>query len=151
MIVTITVNAITVIESKPMIQLLGECRRHHDQQQHLAPHLRQGGAQRQLHGGVVRIRITGGLEHLPRAIMLTQAEDVARRLRHKARLARGVTVKIRFGDFQTITRSTTFDRPTDLTDELYRVEGQEFRSVGGIQTAYYGHPRTYTVGFDYSF
>ena len=39
----------------------------------------------------------------------------------------------------------------NLTDEVYRVEGQEFRSVGGIQTAYYGHPRTYTVGFDYSF
>jgi iron complex outermembrane receptor protein len=39
----------------------------------------------------------------------------------------------------------------NLTDELYRVEGQEFRSVGGIQTAYYGQPRTYTIGFDYSF
>jgi len=58
-------------------------------------------------------------EHV-RAVMLTQAEDVARRLRHKALLARGVTVKIRFGDFQTITRSATLDRPTDLTDELYR-------------------------------
>lgn len=55
-----------------------------------------------------------------RAVMLTQAEDVARRLRHKQLLARGVTVKIRFGDFQTITRSLTLDRPTDLTDELYR-------------------------------
>ncbi|MFK7788510.1 MAG: DNA polymerase IV [Phycisphaeraceae bacterium] len=54
-----------------------------------------------------------------RAIMLTQAEDVTRRLRHKHLLARGVTVKIRFGDFQTITRSITLDRPTDLTDELY--------------------------------
>jgi iron complex outermembrane receptor protein len=39
----------------------------------------------------------------------------------------------------------------NITDEVYRVEGQEFRSVGGIQTAYYGNPRTYTVGFDYSF
>ena len=55
-----------------------------------------------------------------RTIMLTQAEDVARRLRHKQLLARGVTVKIRFGDFQTITRSATLERPTDLTDELYR-------------------------------
>ncbi|MEM9347782.1 MAG: DNA polymerase IV [Planctomycetota bacterium] len=54
-----------------------------------------------------------------RAIMLTQAEDVARRLRYKNLQARGVTVKIRFGDFETITRSTTLDRPTDLTDELY--------------------------------
>lgn len=55
-----------------------------------------------------------------RAIMLTQAEDIVRRLRHKQLLARGITIKIRFGDFQTITRSTTLDRPTDLTDELYR-------------------------------
>ncbi|MEM9415768.1 MAG: DNA polymerase IV [Planctomycetota bacterium] len=54
-----------------------------------------------------------------RAIMLTQAEDVARRLRRKQRRAKGVTVKIRFGDFQTITRSSTLDRPTDLTRELY--------------------------------
>lgn len=54
-----------------------------------------------------------------RAIMLTQAEDVARRLRHKQRRAKGVTVKIRFGDFQTITRSKSLDRPTDLTRDLY--------------------------------
>ena len=39
----------------------------------------------------------------------------------------------------------------NLGDEVYRVEGQEFRSVGGIQTAYYGHPRTWTIGFDYRF
>jgi iron complex outermembrane receptor protein len=39
----------------------------------------------------------------------------------------------------------------NLADEVYRVEGQEFRSVGGIQTAYYGHPRTWTIGFDYRF
>jgi len=39
----------------------------------------------------------------------------------------------------------------NLGDEVYRVEGQEFRSVGGIQTAYYGYPRTWTIGFDYRF
>jgi iron complex outermembrane recepter protein len=39
----------------------------------------------------------------------------------------------------------------NLTDEVYRVEGQEFRSVGGVQTVYYGYPRTYTIGFDYRF
>ena len=39
----------------------------------------------------------------------------------------------------------------NLADEVYRVEGQEFRSVGGIQTAYYGYPRMYTIGIDYSF
>jgi iron complex outermembrane receptor protein len=39
----------------------------------------------------------------------------------------------------------------NATDEVYKVEGQEFRSVSNIQTAYYGNPRTYTftVGFRY--
>jgi iron complex outermembrane receptor protein len=39
----------------------------------------------------------------------------------------------------------------NLTDEVYRVEGQEFRSVGGIQTAYYGRPLTWTIGVDYRY
>jgi len=39
----------------------------------------------------------------------------------------------------------------NLTDEVYAVEGQEFRSVGGVQTLYYGYPRTWTIGFDYRF
>jgi len=39
----------------------------------------------------------------------------------------------------------------NATDEVYKVEGQEFRSVGNIQTAYYGNPQTYTftVNFKY--
>lgn len=52
-------------------------------------------------------------------IMLDQAEQVGYRLRKQGFRARGVTVKIRFGDFQTITRSTTFDAPTDLTQMIY--------------------------------
>jgi iron complex outermembrane receptor protein len=39
----------------------------------------------------------------------------------------------------------------NLADEVYAVEGQEFRSVGGIQTAYFGHPRTYTIGVEYRY
>lgn len=39
----------------------------------------------------------------------------------------------------------------NATDEVYKVEGQEFRSVGNIQTAYYGDPRTWTVALDYRF
>ncbi|MEL7087898.1 MAG: DNA polymerase IV, partial [Planctomycetota bacterium] len=54
------------------------------------------------------------------AVMLDQAEQVGYRLRKHGFRARGLTVKIRFGDFQTITRSTTFDAPTDLTQNLYR-------------------------------
>jgi iron complex outermembrane receptor protein len=36
-------------------------------------------------------------------------------------------------------------------DELYRVDGQEFRSAGNIQTAYYGNPRTYTFSVDFNY
>jgi DNA polymerase-4 len=53
------------------------------------------------------------------ATLLQHAAHVARRLRRHQRRARGVSVKIRFGDFETITRSATLERSTDLTDELY--------------------------------
>lgn len=33
----------------------------------------------------------------------------------------------------------------NLSDEVYRTEGQEFSSVGSIRTAYYGAPRTWFV------
>jgi iron complex outermembrane receptor protein len=39
----------------------------------------------------------------------------------------------------------------NATDEVYKVEGQEFRSVGNIQTAYYGNPRTYTFTVDFRY
>ncbi len=52
------------------------------------------------------------------AHLLGQAEDVAARLRRKQLKATRLTVKIRFGDFKTITRSTTLDEPTDRSDML---------------------------------
>ena len=39
----------------------------------------------------------------------------------------------------------------NLTDESYMVEGQEFASVGNIQTAYYGRPRDWYVSVRYGF
>jgi DNA polymerase-4 len=54
-----------------------------------------------------------------RAVMLDQVEQVAARLRRHGLLARGVSLKIRFGDFQTVSRSTTLPRPTDATSELW--------------------------------
>jgi iron complex outermembrane receptor protein len=39
----------------------------------------------------------------------------------------------------------------NLTDEVYRIDGQEFSSVGNIQTAYYGWPRHYYASVRYSF
>ncbi len=53
-----------------------------------------------------------------RAVLADEAEQVARRLRRHARFARTVMVKIRFGDFETITRSVTLEQATDRTDEI---------------------------------
>ena len=39
----------------------------------------------------------------------------------------------------------------NLTDKTYKVEGQEFASVGNIQTAYYGWPRNWYVSVRYNF
>jgi iron complex outermembrane receptor protein len=39
----------------------------------------------------------------------------------------------------------------NATDEVYKVEGQEFRSVGNIQTAYYGDPRTYILSVEFKY
>jgi DNA polymerase-4 len=52
-------------------------------------------------------------------VMFDQAEQVGARLRRHGVLARGVSLKIRFGDFQTINRSTTLPRPTDVSAELW--------------------------------
>lgn len=35
----------------------------------------------------------------------------------------------------------------NLSDEVYKTDAQEFSSVGGIRTAYYGAPRTWSVNF----
>ena len=39
----------------------------------------------------------------------------------------------------------------NLTDEVYKVDAQEFSSVGNIQTAYYGDPQTWQVIVGYRF
>lgn len=62
------------------------------------------------------------------AVMLDQSEQVGYRLRKHGLRARGLTVKIRFGDFKTITRSTTFDLSTDVTQTLYHAAKQLFNA-----------------------
>ena len=51
-------------------------------------------------------------------IVLAIADRVASRLRKAERLARAVTITIRFHDFTRITRSHTFAEPTDLSRVL---------------------------------
>jgi len=55
-----------------------------------------------------------------RRVLLEQAEQVGRRLRRHGLWARGISLKIRFGEFETITRSATFESPTDSTHELWQ-------------------------------
>ena len=54
-----------------------------------------------------------------RARLLDLTEQVARRVRRAGLVGRTVQLKVRFGDFRTITRSTTLAVPTDVTDEIW--------------------------------
>jgi DNA polymerase-4 len=53
-----------------------------------------------------------------RAWLMELAEQVARRLRRHSLKGRTVELKVRFADFQTITRSLTLPEPTNITQEL---------------------------------
>ncbi|MGC4030610.1 MAG: DNA polymerase IV [Tepidisphaeraceae bacterium] len=54
-----------------------------------------------------------------RAVLLEQAEAVGMRLRKNALFTGGVTVKIRFGDFKTITRSKALPNSVNTSVDLY--------------------------------
>lgn len=51
--------------------------------------------------------------------LLRLATDVGVRLRTAAMLARTVTLKLRYGDFTTVTRSRTLAEPTDVARRIY--------------------------------
>lgn len=53
-------------------------------------------------------------------VLLGQVEDVAQRLRLNGLEAKTITLKLRYGDFRTVTRSKTFEQPTDVTATLWR-------------------------------
>lgn len=61
-----------------------------------------------------------------RSVLLEQAEQVGTRLRRHAVRARAIVVKIRFGDFQTLTRRTMLPEPTHSTDVLWRAARELF-------------------------
>ena len=52
-------------------------------------------------------------------VLLELSRKVASRARSAGLAGRGVTVKIRFGDFKTITRSRTLSAPTDVGREIH--------------------------------
>jgi DNA polymerase-4 len=56
--------------------------------------------------------------------LVSLADGVASRLRAAGVTARTVQLKVRFGDFTTVTRSRTLSEPTDLAADLRRVAGE---------------------------
>ena len=69
----------------------------------------------------------GEPEHV-RGVLLDQLERTAIRLRRHGLAARTVTLKLRYGDFETITRSTTLERPSDRTDQLWAAARELFET-----------------------
>jgi DNA polymerase IV len=62
--------------------------------------------------------------------LLRLSERTAARLRSAGHLARTVTLKVRFADFATITRSRTLGVPTDVGQELYDTARGLFEALG---------------------
>jgi DNA polymerase-4 len=68
--------------------------------------------------------------------LVRMSEKVASRLRHADCVARTVQLKVRYGDFHTITRSRTLVEPTDLAADIVRTATQLLDAVdiaGGIR------------------
>ena len=61
-----------------------------------------------------------------RAWLLELTEQVARRLRHHGLCGRSVHIKVRFSDFQTISRSQKLPEPTSSTDTLWHTAAVMF-------------------------
>ncbi len=68
-----------------------------------------------------------------RRVMLAQAEQVGHRLRLVGHKAAGITVKIRYGDFKTITRARALQSPTDSTAAIYRAARDVFDGWAAAQ------------------
>jgi nucleotidyltransferase/DNA polymerase involved in DNA repair len=61
-----------------------------------------------------------------RRVLFEQVEQVGRRLRRHGLSARTVSLKIRYGEFETISRSTTIEQATNGTKELWDAASSVF-------------------------
>lgn len=66
---------------------------------------------------------TDDMDELLRWLMI-QAEGVGRDLRKKGYRGRTVTVKVKFSDFRSLTRSRTLDEPTNCTETIFSVAAE---------------------------
>ena len=76
-------------------------------------------------------------------VLLGQVEDVAQRLRINNLEARTITLKLRYEDFRTITRSETSANPTDVTTTLWQQARRAFlkwhkKSAGPLRLLGFG-------------
>ena len=59
-----------------------------------------------------------------RSWLLSLTEQVARRLRQLSLRGTTVQIKVRYSDFQTITRATTLPEATNITDEIWQAAAE---------------------------
>jgi DNA polymerase-4 len=62
--------------------------------------------------------------------LLRLSERTAVRVRAQGAVGRTVSLKVRFADFTTITRSKTLSEPTDIGREIYATARQMFEALG---------------------
>jgi DNA polymerase IV len=64
-----------------------------------------------------------------RKVLLALSDRVASRMRQQGAAAKTVTLKVRFNDFRTITRSKTISTHTDASAKLYGVAGDLYDAL----------------------
>ncbi len=62
--------------------------------------------------------------------LLRMADRTARRMRKQRKLARTISISVRFADFSELTRSVTMPTPTDVTDDIYAQALQLYERLG---------------------
>ncbi|MHC4727324.1 MAG: DNA polymerase IV [Planctomycetota bacterium] len=76
-------------------------------------------------------------------VLLNKVEDVAQRLRTNDLEAKTITLKFRYDDFRTITRSNTFEHSTNITKTLWQEAKKVFlkwhkKSAGALRLLGFG-------------
>jgi len=76
-------------------------------------------------------------------VLMEQVEEVAQRLRQRGLKAKTITLKLRYGDFRTVTRSQTFGESTNVTNLLWQTAARVFhqwhsRSGGPLRLLGFG-------------
>jgi len=94
---------------------------------------------KQLSEEVTLQRDSRDIEHL-RLRLLAMAENLARRLRKQQSRGRTVTLKVRFSDFKTITRSVTLPQASDNYRMLYEAADKL------LQKVHFGAQRARLIG-----